>query len=173
MIVRTDLFDQIAEAAGEANNRATSPEAMRVGMNSLILEVPLETTLGPLQQRLYELQVPAGATLQVRANTSQEGALTELYLRHGQPPTSVRYDATSDGRIAAQSIATVPTTQAGVYYVLLRGHDLPEDQLPVTIVAELLPSGDHRTAYRCWRRRPVCDDHDRRGLNFTTMRSSN
>ena len=139
IITRTDIYDQVAEAAGEANNRTTSADTIRVGMADLILSVPLETTLAPLQQRLYQLQVPGDATLRVTVDTHGQETLTELYLRHGESPASTRYDAASAGQIGSILTATIPATQPGAYYVLLRGRDLPSPNAPVTILAELLP----------------------------------
>lgn len=61
LIVRTDVFDEVFEGAKESNNRTASAEALMVTVPEIDLGVPFATTLGPGQERLFQVEVPAVA----------------------------------------------------------------------------------------------------------------
>ena len=60
-------------------------------------------------------------------------------MRYAAAPTSSVYDAAYQGGLAASQTAVIPSTQPGVYYILIRGHSQPNPNTPVTVLAELLP----------------------------------
>ncbi|MCU0870895.1 MAG: putative Ig domain-containing protein, partial [Pirellulaceae bacterium] len=139
ILVRTDIFNQVYEEVGDANNTTASAETVAVSVDELLLGVPLGMTLDTGQARLYQLTVPAGKTLRVTLQASHPDAAQELFLRYGAAPTSVLYDAAYQGALAAVQQAVVPTTQSGTYFVLVRGHSEPFPDTPLELLAELVP----------------------------------
>ena len=63
IIVRSDIFNQVHELEGEANNRTASADTLDVTVDMLQLGVPLETTLGDGENRVFQIAVDAGQTL--------------------------------------------------------------------------------------------------------------
>jgi len=130
VIVRTDIFNQIFEDLNEANNRLASAGVIDIGVDALELGVPLDTTLSAGQQRMFQVTVPADQTLRVTLSSASKEATNELYLRHGDVPTSTVFDAAYQGALGADQIAVVPNTRPGEYFVLIRGFSVPEDDNP-------------------------------------------
>ena len=141
VIARTDIFNQVYEAELEANNRTASPNVLSTQLDALFIGVPLETTLSPGQERLYEITVSRDQTLQVTITSPAELAANELFLRFDDVPSSREFDAIYQGALAANQTAVIPSTQPGKYFVLVRGQSQPEDDTPVTILARFLPLG--------------------------------
>ena len=65
VIVRTNIFNSVYEGADAANNTTASAATIAVGVDVLTIGAPLNTTLLPGQERLYQVQVPEGQTLRV------------------------------------------------------------------------------------------------------------
>ncbi len=139
IIVRPDTFNEIYEGADEANNRTASTESIQVSVESLQLNVPLHTTLSSSQDRLYQVVVPVGETLRVRLTSSTSQSTNELFLRFGDAPSGLTFDASDVGALTADPVVLLPTTQAGVYYVLVRGVSQPAADTSVSLLADLLP----------------------------------
>jgi hypothetical protein len=134
IIVRTDAQNQVYEGDNEVNNLTTAASAINLSATELPLNQILATTLTTGQERLYHLVVPKGETLKV----SLSGAVTaqnEVFIRYGQAPSSAEYDATYVGITNGSPSAVIPGTQAGDYYILVKG------QAAAQIKAELLPFG--------------------------------
>ena len=138
-IIRTDIFDQVHEDVGDANNTQTSEDVISIGAESIQLDVPVASTLSTGQERLFQISVPLDRTLRVTLTSSDVESATELYLRQGSAPTATKFDATSQGGLAAEQIAVIPSTEAGTYYVLVRGFAMPNLETPITLLAELVP----------------------------------
>src|SRR5262249_54476613 len=79
-IVRTDVFDEVFEGADEANNRTASPGVVTVTAPELHLGVPLDSTLNAGQERLFQVTVGLGQTLQVELTTPAADASNEIYI---------------------------------------------------------------------------------------------
>ena len=139
IIVRTDIFNQVYEELGELNNSTASDSTFSVTIDELVLGVPLATTLSTGQERVFALQVPDDKTLGVTLFGTGDQAANEIFLRHGQVPTGIYYDAAYQGALAPTQTVVIPTTEAGTYYVLIRGYREPADDTPVTVLARLLP----------------------------------
>ena len=107
---------------------------MQVTVPALQLGVPLATTLAVGADQLFQVTVPENQTLQVSLTTQNASAANEIYLRYNAVPTSSAYDAIYTGALQANQTAVIPGTQAGTYYVLVRG-----TSNPVTLLAQLLP----------------------------------
>ena len=85
VIVRADIFNQVYEDLGELNNNTFSPDQFQVTAEPLPLGIEVDTTLSTRQNRLFEVQVPADATLRVTVN-GQPFSANEVYVRHGVAP---------------------------------------------------------------------------------------
>jgi hypothetical protein len=150
IIVRPDLYNEVFEgkitytAAGfnlphqEANNRTASGATLQVQVPELTVASPVQTTLSPSQTRLYKVSVAAGETLRVLLDSSKEEGVNEIYIRYGDVPTSYQFDASYTNPLSADQQAFIPSTQAGVYYILIRSNQGAVDT-PVTVRADLLP----------------------------------
>ena len=138
-VVRTDIFNQVYEDQNEQNNATSSADTIDVSAEEIFLDTPYQTTLSTGQERLFELHVPLGATLRVTLGSSSDDAANELFLRAGEAPTTSAYDASYRGGLSADQTAIIPSTTAGVYYVLVRGFAEPAPDTPVTLLAELMP----------------------------------
>jgi large repetitive protein len=138
-LVRTDIFDQVYEGDGEANNTTAAADVTQVTVDTLQLGVAFPTSLTHGGERLFRVEVPAGQTLRVRMDAADDRAATVLYVRHDTAPTGAVYDATPETPLAASQTAVIPTTTLGIYYVLVRGHSVPGGQMDATVTAELLP----------------------------------
>ncbi|MAE66325.1 MAG: hypothetical protein CMJ18_18805, partial [Phycisphaeraceae bacterium] len=139
VIVRTDIFNEVFEDENEANNRTPSPDTIDLTVDRLQLGVPSDTTLSTGQQRLFEVVVPFGQTLVVSVTSPRQEAANELFLRFDDVPTGVVFDAAYEGALGPNQQATIPDTEPGSYFVLLRGHSEPAADTPTTLLAELLP----------------------------------
>ena len=139
VIVRTDIFNQVYEDVADANNATTSAETIALTVDSLQLGVPYLSTLSVGQERLLQVVVPSERTLRVTLQAADGTLATELFLKHDRVPTPFAFDAAYEGGLASTQTALIPSTQPGVYYVLVRGHSGVSGKVPVFITAELLP----------------------------------
>jgi large repetitive protein len=134
IIVRTDAQNQVYEGDNEVNNLTTAATPINLSATELPLNQILTTTLTTGQERLYHLVLPKGETLKVSLNGNLT-AQNEIFIRYGQAPTSAEYDATYSGITNGNPTAIIPGSQAGDYYILVKG------QATATIKAELLSFG--------------------------------
>jgi hypothetical protein len=139
VIVRTDIYNQVFEGAEEANNRAASPDPLTVSVEELHLGVALNTTLDTGQTRVFRIAVGPDETLRVRLTSPAVDGANEVFLRYGDIPTAVTFDAIYQDPLQADQIAVIPNTKAGTYYVLVRGHQEPAPGTPVRLLAEVVP----------------------------------
>ncbi|RMG34096.1 MAG: hypothetical protein D6720_10205, partial [Gammaproteobacteria bacterium] len=138
-IVRTDIFNQVYEAAEEANNTTASADVLDVTVDELLLGTPLSVHLGAGKERLYRIEVPPEETLRVTLVSSDPTANNELFLRHDALPTPNAFDATYEGPLSSDLFAVVPDTEPGVYYVSVRNYSAAPEGTDITLLAELLP----------------------------------
>ncbi len=141
IFVRTDIFDQLSLPAGvpESSKTTASADLLTVAVDSLTLGVPYATTLSSGQERLLQVTVPQGATLEVTLSSNASGATNEVYLKQGSAPTQSVYDAAYQGGLSPNQTAVIPSTIPGVYYILIEGNSEPADDSPVSVLAALLP----------------------------------
>ncbi len=141
IFVRTDIFDQLSLPPGvpESSKTTASAGLLTVAVDSLTLGVPYSTMLSSGQQRLLQVTVPAGATLQVAVSSNAPGAANEIYIKGGSAPTQSNYDAAYPGGLSPNQVAVIPSTTPGVYYVLIEGNSEPANNTPVSVLAQLLP----------------------------------
>ena len=141
IFVRTDIFDQLSLPLGvpESSKTTASADLLTVAVDSLTLGVPYATTLSSGQERLLQVTVPQGATLEVTLSSNAAGAANEIYIKQGAAPTQSDYDAAYQGGLSPSQNAVIPSTIPGVYYILIEGNSEPADDTPVSVLAELLP----------------------------------
>ncbi|MEL6110144.1 MAG: CARDB domain-containing protein, partial [Planctomycetota bacterium] len=137
-IVRTDIFNQVYEDVGDFNNITASPLAMDLTAPFLTLDVPLETTLATGQQRLYAVDVPFDRTLRVTV-FADDDSTHEVFARFNDAPTVRSFDSSSGGVLSENPAAIIPATEAGTYYILVRGFATESNDSPIRVLAELLP----------------------------------
>ena len=93
VIVRTDIFDQVYEGPYRSNNTTASAAVVQLSAVALVLGVPFPTTLDSNQERLFQVDVPAGQTLKVTANAADATATLQLFasagVLHRRPPSSM------------------------------------------------------------------------------------
>ncbi len=137
VIVRPDIYDNV----GQNNNPALATaagNAINVTVPALTLGTPVSTTLSTGQYLVYKITVAAGQTLAVNLNSTATTGNNEVYIKYGAIPTSSDYDAAYTQALAPSQQATIPSTQAGTYYVLVKSDSSPTNT-PVTIGAKVLP----------------------------------
>ncbi|NLS91835.1 MAG: hypothetical protein GXX96_06600, partial [Planctomycetaceae bacterium] len=139
IIVRTDIFNQVYEDLADMNNAKASEGTLQVTADEIVLGVPHETTLGNEQYRLFQIALPQDQTVRVTLTSGDPYASNELFIRHDQAPTSAAYDAAYQGALAANQTAVIPSTEPGMYYVLIHGYAVPAGVSNVTLLAELVP----------------------------------
>ena len=98
-----------------------------------------DTSLAPKQEKLFQIQVPDAQTLRVTLTSSDPASTNEIFIRHDRAPSSSVYDATYDGPLSSDLVAIVPSTEPGVYYLLVRNFSAAPTGTEVTLLAELLP----------------------------------
>ncbi|MEL6104395.1 MAG: CARDB domain-containing protein, partial [Planctomycetota bacterium] len=137
-IVRTDIFNEVYEDVADGNNTTASPSTVTVTAPQLTLDVEFGTTIGSSEDRLFAVDVPADRTLRVTV-IAEDDSTHEVFLKHNDAPTVRTFDAGSGGRLSDTPAAIVPTTEAGTYFVLVRGFATESKDSPIRILAELLP----------------------------------
>jgi YD repeat-containing protein len=138
IIVRSDIFNTVHEGTDESNNARTSADPLLVEVPQLALGVATATSLSSGQSRLYKVVVPAGETLRLRLDSNQDAAANEIFVRYNALPDGSSYDVASGAQLQADQQVLLPSTQAGVYYVLVRQFS-GAAQPAVQIKAETLP----------------------------------
>ncbi len=141
VIVRADIYNQITLPSGVpvSSKTTASADLLTVAVDALQLGVPYATTLDPGQERLLQVTVAAGETLEVSLTSSANNAANEIFVKQGTAPTDSNYDAAYQGGLAADQTAIIPTTTPGVYYILIRGDSEPANATPVTVLAQYVP----------------------------------
>ncbi|NJL64000.1 MAG: hypothetical protein HC903_21915 [Methylacidiphilales bacterium] len=140
IIVRTDILNQVYEGVngGETNNIKPSDSTFKLDAEPLQLNVAKSTTLSKGQERLFELDVPAGQT--IRITTDGNNGANEIYVGFGKAPTYKDAITASRGVIGADQSAIISNTQQGKYYVLVRGLEGSNDTVNLLSVALPLAS---------------------------------
>jgi hypothetical protein len=137
VIVRTNILDSIPETT-LANNLSASLKQTSLAPPALTLGTPATGTLGDQQSAFYQVAVTAGQTLQFSFASQEANSLNELYVSLGSMPSRGQADY-SFQQLAANQQTTVPTTQAGTYYILAYGNDVPGLPESYSMTAAVIP----------------------------------
>jgi hypothetical protein len=139
IIVRTDARNTVRETDESNNAGVAGPVALDV--IELQLGVPFSNTLLPnARSHFYKVNVPAGQTLLWSVDSQLENVETELFVRYNQIALRSAYDYRNERPFGADQEAVVPRSQAGYYYGLVYGADVPQNS-PYQTVVQALPFG--------------------------------
>ena len=164
IIVRADIFDQIALPAGVPISSKTTASAglLTVAVDGLTLGVPYATTLSDGQERLLQVTVPQGATLEVSLTSNASGAANEIYIKQGAAPTDSVYDAAYQGGAGPRPGCDHPVHRAGRVLRADRRQFRAGRRHAGHRPGAVAPAVDHGRADRPGRRQPVRHHHDQR-----------
>jgi hypothetical protein len=137
VILRSNILNTFPEPTLD-NNLSASLTQTAIDAPALTLGTPTSGTLITGQAVYYRVVVGVGQTLQF-VLSGQSGAFNELYVSYGTMPTRAQYDFRFSQTFAANQQITVPDTQAGTYYVLVYGANVPAGPENYTITASLVP----------------------------------
>ncbi len=137
VLLRTDIRGQVVET-DEDNNFGASLETVLVDCELLPPATPTVDALDDGESMYYRIDVAAGETLYVTLDSDSTDAANEMYLRFGEVPTRGVYDFKFGASFAPDQYILAPVTEAGTYYLLLYGADVPTDSADYTILAEVI-----------------------------------
>lgn len=140
VIVRSDIRNQFPES-NEANNWAASLDQTSIDVPLLQLGVPTTNLLQNSQSLFFRVDVGAGQTLLLRLSSDNPGSANEIFVRFGAFPSRSVFDFSYSEPTSPSQSVIIPTTQAGSYYVLIRGAFIPGGSEMVTLLAESIPFG--------------------------------
>jgi hypothetical protein len=138
VILRSNILATFPEPT-LANNVSASLTQTAIDAPALTLGTPKSGTLGQAQSAYYKVVVGAGQTLQVTLTGQNAAASNELYVSYGTMPTRSQYGFRYHDPFDANQQITVPSTQAGAYYILVYGSHVPSPPETYTIEASLIP----------------------------------
>ncbi|MBP6899056.1 MAG: S8 family serine peptidase [Burkholderiaceae bacterium] len=116
LIVRSDVRNVLVEAS-EANNLSASVDAVTLDLPELQLGVPTTGTLGAGQSLFFKVTVGAGEALRFTLDGPGDDVAHDLWVGHNSVPSRSRNDVGSGEQYTPDPVLTVPTTEAGTYYV--------------------------------------------------------
>ncbi|HLF13353.1 MAG TPA: CARDB domain-containing protein [Bacteroidota bacterium] len=139
VIVRTDVRNNIRES-DNANNRAPSASTVNVDVPILTLGVVDTGSISSASPRRYKVVVPANLDLRITATSSVAYPSIDLFSAYGRMPTGNSYDHRTSDPTSTERELFVPSTQAGVYYLLMRSIIDPSQVVTETysVLAETL-----------------------------------
>ncbi|MHC5916452.1 MAG: Calx-beta domain-containing protein, partial [Nostoc sp.] len=135
VIIRSDIRNVIPES-NENNNLKASLDQFEVDVERLILDTPIKGALGAKESVYYKFEVGAGETIKLKLDSNLQPVLpelpfnylfaglrpgniiTELYVRYGNTPSQTQFDYSFTQPLFSDQEITIPSTQAGTYYVL-------------------------------------------------------
>lgn len=141
VIVRADTRNQIPET-DESNNANASASTVSVTVPLLVLGVPEAVTLPNGRELTYQLDAPAGETIDINLTHSAPSAWTELFVAYERVPTIGDFDFAFAAPAEASQTIRIPVSQGGSYYVLARATaNVPSGMESATLRADALPFG--------------------------------
>ena len=141
IIVRADVHNEVPEAIdGEQNNITPSTEQLTVDCWELAEGAADDThQLSTGSEHYFKIPgISEGDYLLIRLDCDDDSASTELYARHGAVPDRGHYDFAYSALFVADHEIVVPATQAGDYYLLVRGDSVPGGPSGYTVANRLL-----------------------------------
>ncbi len=138
VILRANIRNNLPEATLN-NNESASQSQIAIDAQALTLGTATDATLNQGQSAYYKVVVSAGQTLQVSINGQEAAAYNELYASFGTMPTRSQYDYRYSQAFAPNQQITIPTTQAGAYYILVYGDLVPSAPENYAALAALVP----------------------------------
>ena len=138
VFVRTNIYNTINEA-DLTNDVGIAGTQITVDVAELTPGTPATGALSVNDLHYYKVLVPAGETLSFTLTGSDANSSNEIYVRYGHLPDLATYDYIFNLPFSPNQAVTVPTTQAGYYYVLVRGNSEPHPETPYSLLAQIIP----------------------------------
>jgi YD repeat-containing protein len=152
VILRSNILDSFPEVT-LSNNLIASLTQTLIDASALPLGIAVTGTRVQGQSYYYKVQVTAGQTLQISLDCLETfGAgppvpdplgSNRLYASFGVMPTLGHYEYSGTGELGANPRVTIPTTQAGTYYILVYCDSVQPPETLVsfsyTLTASLVP----------------------------------
>ena len=138
VILRTNILGTLPESSVEYNSSVSLTET-QITAPELNLGAPIDGTLAKGQATYYGVIVPAGQTLQFAFTSQTSSASNDVYISYAAMPTRTVYDYSDLKPLQADQLVTVPNTQAGIYYILVYGDNVPNSQENYTLEASIVP----------------------------------
>ena len=139
VIVRTDARDEVNEGAFEVNNDTTGQSPFTVESPLIPLGIDRAVTLSGDTERLFRVEVGAGETLRVRLSGGDALSPNEIFVKAGRPPSQSDFDGSHKSVFGTVQDAVISSTEAGSYYILVRGFGGDATAEDMTLRAEVLP----------------------------------
>jgi hypothetical protein len=137
-LVRTDVRDSVPEIS-LSNLVAVSPNTISVDVPVLVLGQTVSNQLTTGAAQYYKVNCPAGQTVGVTLTGASSSSFNELYVRFGGVPDLGDYDFIYSDPLAPNQEIQIPTTQAGWYYIMVRGGSEPGGPLGYSLTANTIP----------------------------------
>lgn len=141
LILRTDVLAQVP-ATSTSDRISASVDTVSLDVPSLVLGSPAPLSLTQGQSAFYKVDVPAGQTLRFTLADSlgsSQGDVNELYVSFNAIPTREQADLRYTDALGSSQSITVPTTQAGTYYVLAYAESVAGTSAKLTLTAAEVP----------------------------------
>jgi hypothetical protein len=122
IIVRTDVRNTMRET-NEQNNATASEQPMQVGFPMVNTSSPAFFTLKNNESKYFYFDANEGEDYRVTLTSA--GGMNELYIAEGHPPTRSEFDIMNTEQYASNQTVSVPKTNTGRYYILLRSSGQP------------------------------------------------
>jgi hypothetical protein len=137
-IVRADVRNTVRET-NLVNNTAVSANTIAVDVSVLVLGQPVTNQLTTGSAQYYKVNVPAGQTVRLTLTGASTNSANELFVRYGAVPDLGNYDFLYNNPLSPNQQISIPTTQAGWYYIMVRGGNEPGGPLAFTLEASIIP----------------------------------
>jgi hypothetical protein len=137
LLVRTDVRNSLRETDDD-NNTSVAPTPTTVSIDEITLDTPVAFTLTRGQRKYYALAVSAGEDLRLTLTSDDAGAANDIYVAYERVPSPGDFDIGTPMPNETSQEAFVPTTQAGTYYVMVEGRDVPSGSEQMQLLVEAL-----------------------------------
>jgi len=141
VIVKSDVYNAMPEA-NEAAKTAASVDQIEISIPTLTVGTPVYGALANGEADYYQFEVGAGEVINLSLTGNVEGAVNDIYISYGTPPTIGQFDATSEVPLTQNPNIIIQNTQAGTYYVMVRqsaggseGYSLVANTVPYSIAS--------------------------------------
>ena len=137
-MVWTDIRNTASET-NLSNNTSASANTISVDIPVLVLGQTVTNQLNTGTQQYYKVNVRVGQTVRFNLASAATNSANEMYVRYGAVPDLGNYDFIFSNALAASQQIQIPATQAGWYYLLVRGYQVPTGPATYTLTAQTIP----------------------------------
>ena len=138
VIVLTDVSDVVDEGPLEPNNTRGAKTATQIGIPDLTIgQVATGTFASGGTPHYYRVSPGPGEHLLVAIDDANDLGHNELYIKYGQLPTRTDYDVRYGANLSPDQQGEIPSTEAGIYYLMVYGEQVPHTPGDFTIAASL------------------------------------